>query len=233
MVAAAAFVAIFATLIGLVVWFNRRRLRRAQEDYADFADEVGLTRLSDRWLFDSRLVRVGGLFEGHPVEIEMCQGRTRAYTRLEVDYPEPLGLGLRIQVEDDEGIWTRLMRLKEVEIGVPSFDPHFILLSRDEERLKSLLGMDLRRMLLDLKYAAADVRIGDDGLYVLLEEAGPPDTLVRVLELSSRLATGLYRRAEEITRSEEREAQEASSSGAFTPLPGTLTAIDAEQDRPT
>lgn len=216
----------------IAAWLSRRA-RGAEEPYAYLCDAHGFTRKSDRYLNQTRVIRYAGEFRGVATAIEVGDGPGVDYARVEFTLRQSLQLGIRISSDREDGaLWMRLMRMREVRVGLQHFDAQFILLARREDRLKQLLDHEARRMLMDLGRLARDVRQDDVELHVFYEGRAPRETLDAILEEGAQLATHLVRRAEDVLAEEVRQSEEQSAP-AFTPLPGTLKSIPAREEQDT
>lgn len=202
-------------------WLSRRRWLQHEE--LAFLREEGFEPLSDRWLIDTRIVRYTGRRHGLLVRVESGSGPSRTYARAAVEFPSGVPIGVRISSEHDEGLLTRVLRLREVEIGLHHFDSQFILLSRDEERLKSLLEPEMRQMLMSLRERVRDVRLDEDGVHINVSGQVSPGDFLQLIDDAVRLGRDAHSKAVEIL-SDERDA--SSESSVFTPIPGALEAIE-------
>ncbi len=212
-------------LIGIVAaqvmrWLSRRSWQEHEE--LDFLGAAGFQRISDRWLIDSRIVRYRGTRLGANVRVESGAGPSRIFARVDIDFPTEIPLGVRISSEHDEGLLTRVMRLREVEIGMRRFDTQFILLTRNEDRLKTLLDRSLREMLMRLRENARDMRVDEEGVHFNISGEVSGDEFLGLLDDASRVAQATYSRATAILD----EEREAADSSVFTPVPGALKAVE-------
>ena len=229
-----------ATFLGVIVagvlavqvmnWMTRRKWR-AHEQYPILAAELGFERTRDRFLIDTRIQRYHGRRHGWPTEIEVGAGPQGVYLRVDYEFERTVDLGMRISSEHEDGFMTRVMRLREIEVGHELFDSQFILLSRDEERLRDLLDKDVRHMLLDLGGSVRDLRLNDDGLHLQIMGELDDEQVRRLIDRGAQLASAVFARAEKL---QQQRREEQNASDVFSPVTGTHQAIpvvDAELGR--
>jgi len=229
-IVAAALIVIAIVASRIVSWLGRRHTR-ARDDFQYLCDSYGFEKLSDRFAFDTRIIRYAGHFRGAPAKIEVGMGGGVSYARVDFAFEREVPLGLHISSEHEEGLLTRVMRLREVKIGLHHFDSQFILLSRNEGRLKQLLDHDVRRMLISLRKAAKDVKLNDEGLHLFVAGAIERAAFVALLEEGAQLSSHVFRRGEDILTDEAKASEEAPAP-AFTPIPGALQAVKSDEERP-
>lgn len=227
-----ALITLFVVLLGvaavqIVHWLVARRWRRTA--HLDFlVAEFGFDQVADRFLVDSRIVRYAGFHQGTSVRVEVGAGPLMTFVRVDYMFEREVSLGLRISSEHEEGMVTRFMRLREIQVGLHHFDSQFILLSRDEGRLRELLDHDIRRMLIALRGKVRDVRLNDQGLHLQTIGDIERQDFLQILDDGAQLATHAFRRAEQILEEEARKEEEQATPPAFTPLPGALQAVSSE-----
>ena len=211
---------LFAVLVVAVVarkvtnWFTRRKWTD-HEELEFLVSDLGLTRTADRFLHDTRIVRYAGVKQGCQTLVESGVGPGTKYCRIDFSFRREVPLGVRISSEREEGLLTRVMRMREIEIGLRHFDDQFILLSRSEERLKELLDHDLRGMLIGLRTRVRDVRLNDRGLHLQLFGAFEKDDFIDIFREGAELASRAFKRAEGINESADDGVE---SSSAFIPV---------------
>ncbi len=220
-------IAVGVLAVQLVNALARRRWR-AHDQYPFLVSELGFERTQDRFLVDTRIQRYAGNHRGRQVEIEVGSGSHGVYLRLDFEFEKHIDLGLRVSSESEDGFGSRLLRLKELEIGHQHFDSQFILLCRDETRLKELLDPDVRRMLLDLNTRVRELRLNDNGLHLQLFGAIEDDVVRTTIDLGVQLAGAVYVRASEL---QEQRREEIAASGTFAPVTGSMAAIGIEDAR--
>lgn len=216
-------VLVLGVLTVQVVNFITRRRWRTHEQYPFLADELGLERAQDRFLIDTRIQRYRGTRHGRETEVEVGAGSQGVYVRVDYHFQRTVDFGVRISSEHEDGFTTRLLRLREIEVGHKGFDSQFILLSRDEDRLHELLDHDIRRMLLALREDVRDLRLNDDGLHLQVLGALGKDELKALIDRGAELASNVFRRTERIM--EERQKEQTATTEAFAPVTGTLPAV--------
>lgn len=225
---AAALIVIGIAAEWIVSWLGRRQ--RAAVDRYDFLSHAyGFELVSDRFVADHRILRYSGQFRGTDCHVEIGFGPGVEYGRIDFEFERALPIGLRISSEHEESAVTRVMRLREMNIGLHHFDSQFLLLARNEERAKQLLDHDVRRMLVSLRSRATDVRLDDVGLNMLSAGSVQPEPFGSLLEEGAQLTSYLFRLAEDTLAEEARVAE--ASLPAFTPIPGTLHAVGERRDR--
>lgn len=226
----AAALIVVAVIAGQIMSWLGRRHTRSRTDFQYLVDSFGFDRVSDRFAFDTRVIRYAGHFRGSPARIEIGMGGGVSYARVDYAFEREVPLGLHISSEHEEGLLTRVMRLREVKIGLHQFDSQFILLSRNENRLKQLLDHDVRRMLISLRAKAKDVKLNDDGLHLFVAGQIDRDAFVSILEEGAQLSSHVFRRGEDILL-EEAKSVEETHAPAFTPVPGALQAVSTDEER--
>lgn len=222
---AALVVVVVAGAVQLVGVIGRRRLISRRPDYGNLASRLGFELKHQRWVFSTHVTRLVGTRGDLEFVLELDHSEELAYMRLWVEFPMPLDIGFRVVTESDESMWSRVVRMREVEIGAPTFDPHFVLLARDEERITRLLDHDIRRMMLELYHDTEFLTVDDDAMTLLVSKELSEDEVARFVDLSAQLALRLSRGADGIHESERAETAAASITSAFTPMPGDIKAI--------
>lgn len=223
---AALVVVVVAGTIQLVGAINRRRLDARRPTYDGLSSRLGFDLSHQRWVFETHVTRLRGSRGDLDITLELDHSEDLAYTRIWVNFPVPLDIGFRLVTESEESLWSRIIRMRELEIGSSVFDPHFVLLGRDEERLKRLLDQDVRRMMLDLFHDTEFIAIDDDAMTLLASGEKDEDWVARFVDLSVQLALRLARGADRIHSEDRAGGEEASRTSAFTPVPGDIEAVE-------
>lgn len=175
-----------------VVWVVRQRALTgavawgaADEQAAlERAAALGLTQRSDRTLFGRRVLQAWGERDGVSWQLEVCTSARGGYVRLFGQPATTLDQGVRILREASAGALGWLWRMREVRLGDAAVDDRLVLLARDEERLRVLLGTPLKAELLSLEQLADRMEVGDEGVFVQLDRVCGVDELVTLLGAS-------------------------------------------------
>ncbi len=221
-------VLLVAGVVQLIGVIHRRRLDERRPDYDELSTRLGFELQQQRWMFDTHVARFIGSRGDLEILLEIDHSERLAYQRVWIEFPVPLDLGFRMMTEAEESIWSRLIRMREVEIGAPSFDPHFLLLARDEERISKLLDEDLRRNLLELVQTTEFIAVDDDAMTLLVGGEIEIEGTSRTIDLAAQAAMRMIRNADAIHDAERNEAEADHVTTAFTPIPGALKAVDSE-----
>jgi hypothetical protein len=222
---AIAAVLLVAGVVQLIGAIHRRKLDERRPDYEALSRRLGFELQQQRWLFDTHVARLVGTRGDLEILLEIDHSEELSYRRLWIDFPVPLDMGFRIMTEADESVWSRLMSMREIEIGAPSFDPHFLLLARDDERVGRLLDQDVRRMFLDLYNVTEFIAVDDDAMTLLMRGELSDDQMSDFMDTAARLATRLARGADEIHDEDRAERESTGVTSAFTPVPGDIQAV--------
>jgi hypothetical protein len=174
------------------LWVARQHVRAralvwtAEEEASalELAASWGMREHSARTLFGRRLVQAWGERGRLTWQLEVCTSEQGAYVRLIGQPEEGLDQGVRIMREASGGALGWMWRLREVQLGEPGVDARLVLLARDEERLRVLLGTQLKDEVLELESRVDRMELGDDGLFVHVGRACTVEQLAQLIQAS-------------------------------------------------
>ncbi len=223
--------ATFVVVVGLHAyrWLSWRN-RQSKSPYAFLVESFAFDRSSERRIADTRVTRYSGRFRGMRVTLERGDSDHDEYLRIHIRFEDDLEFGVRISSEHEDDLMVRLKRMREMQIGSHHFDSEFLLLSRDEERMKQLLDHDTRRMLMQTRKSVKGMRLDDIGLHLHVVGEKSREALTEILDGGVQLCDYVARRAEDVLAAEaEAQKEQEGPVPAFTPVPGTMTSISGER----
>jgi hypothetical protein len=185
--------ALLGVVLGWGVWVIRQRSWAGAVAWGA-ADEqavlervaaLGLTQRSERTLFGRRVLQAWGERDGVSWQLEVCTSVRGGYVRLFGQPASALDQGVRILREAGAGALGWLWRMREVRFGEAAVDERLVLLARDEERLRVLLGTQLREELLLLERLSDRMEVGDEGVFVQLDRVCGLDELEALLSAAT------------------------------------------------
>ncbi|QDG54060.1 hypothetical protein FIV42_25950 [Persicimonas caeni] len=153
---------------------------------------LGLERCDRRTVFGDIVHRLRGEFNRLRVDMEVQVGRSCSFTRITIDFPQPLDQELTILSDRKPAVRNWLLRQKEVELGVEEFDRDFILLARHERRLEAILSPAIRFQLRRLMDKVDKLEVGDHALHVMVLEMTEPDAVSALLKKALETAERIY-----------------------------------------
>ena len=192
--------------IGVVaVWAGQRflagfRLERAAERHQAYADalarlgaSLNIGQAEVYTTLGARSYILEGEFNRLGVVVEVFADARDTYLRVTLRFRRPLAQDLRVLSVRNLSLRNWFMRLQEVEVGDPEFDRHFVLLTRDEQRLHQILSPSVRYQFQRIAEVVDDLRLNDDNLFLFADGVSDPATISYVtrkaLELGERLYT--------------------------------------------
>jgi len=143
---------------------------------------AGAGRLHERSLFRSMNYWSEFEREGQLVTVEVCDGERIDYTRVTMEFDDPLGQGIQLLCEEGAGALGWLMSVREVALEDESLGMRFITMAQDPERLHDLLASDVGVRLGELRELVEDLQLTDQGLHVYLGYAARADVLEHLLD---------------------------------------------------
>lgn len=133
----------------------------------------------------------------YPLEVECLDGYFADYCRIFLRFKTPLEQGIYLLSEDRFGVMTTLLRSREVRIGQKNVDHHFVLLAKEDARLKALLdAQGVKQRLLDLAMMSDELIVTDDEIFMVLASLPQPEQLESLLTQLESLARQLEARAQ-------------------------------------
>lgn len=156
-------------------------------------ERLGFADLHIRPLFRSRSVWAAMEREALRVEMEMCDGGWRDYTRVTCTFKRPLQQGVQMMCEEGAGLMGWLYSLHEVQSEDEEINDRFIMLTRDDERLHELLTSPLRQHIIRLRDRVEDFKLTDQALFVYQDALVQEDDLTKIVEEVIYLASDLIR----------------------------------------
>lgn len=196
----------------------RNRRWAKHEQYPELSTALGLSVRSDRFLVDARVMRFEGTRHGRAIELEVGAGAQGVYVRMQFPFEHAVDLGVRVSVEQDDNPLTRVMRLREMEVGHEAFDSQFILLARSADRLQEVLNEPIRAALAGLRGQVRDLRLDESGLALLVTTALAKEELYSVIEEGARVTQLIFDRAEELAEARRQQQESLDQGGLDLPV---------------
>lgn len=215
------------------------------------ARSLGLECCDRRTLFGDLVHRLRGDFNRLSVEMEVQVGRSCSFTRITIEFPQPIDQELTILSERKPALRNWLLRQREVEIDDEEFDRDFILLARHEKRLEAILSPAIRFQLRRLMDRVDKLEVGDHALHVMALDMTDPEQVSSLLKKAvetaervyatsmqlgpspSRVEASVYSQAtaDIYSREEEPASGDASPSSSSSSSSSTLSTATAETPR--
>ena len=155
--------------------------------------QIGFYPLRERPLFRARTMWTRVEREHLTLDLEFCDGDGLDYTRLICSFTEPLHQGIQILCEEGAGFRGWLLSMHEAEIADPEIDDRFILMAKDDDRLKALITGPLRMLLISLRDRVEDFQLTDQAFYIRLDDVVRESELERLIEDALILGDELIR----------------------------------------
>jgi len=172
--------------VGVVLALNLAQRRKADRDWTEAARRLGF-RFKPGGLIGLR--EMSGELQGCDVEVATVMrssGRSRSpYTLWQVRYPQPLGLGLKLEREGFFSGVGKLLGAQDIQVGDEAFDDALLVKGRDPQEIREFLTRPRRARILRALGSYQELEIDDEG--VELELSGYSDT-EQLVSLSKRLA---------------------------------------------
>ncbi len=150
--------------IGLAIVAARRLVRRMAARWAEAATILGLQYDQPRL----GTPRISGTIRAMRTEVGIHRrgsGKNRqTFTRYEIRFPSS-GFQFRLTRQTALSRITNLFGAQDVEIGDTSFDDAFVVKTKAEDRLRTLLRSGLRGVLVRVAAAYPGIAFEDDGVF--------------------------------------------------------------------
>ncbi len=216
---------VFAGVVMLVLIAVARFLSRldvrglpATEVNLDTYDSVeGLELVASRAVYEAHQVEFMKEVEPFEVRVELCDGPGDHFTRVTIDFPLRLHLGIRLQAEFEDGFTNRMLQAREIEIGDEAFDTRFLVFGPDPERVVRAIEPEVRALLNELADDAGDVRLSDETLLVVYPQLLEAEKLTGVMEKMLEIA-GRYTERGKAIYEQIREGESADERAGSGPL---------------
>jgi hypothetical protein len=198
---------------GIIIWAlpklsaGRTSVAESQElmdGLEAVAAQLGLGECDRRTLFGELVHRVRGEYDRLQIDIEVQLGDQASFVRLRVEFPQTLDQEITILSDRKRTVRTWLLRQKEMSVGDPEFERDFILLARHPERIQKLLSGALRFQLRRLGERVDKLEIGDEAVYVWVDEVSSPEDINALVEQTVECAERIYAAARELGPSPSR-----------------------------
>ncbi len=193
MAGAIAMIVLFFGIVGLCLWLGVVSNRKAAENVARIAAQLGLAFTPHKGF--TRAASAEGTHRGRPLKVfsyTTGSGKSKqTWAALQARPLTPVSLTFRLQ---RQGFGTKLLGLfgaKEITVGDPAFDDHWFIQTNQPEFLQAALLPELRERIM------AAVRSGAKGTFELKDgavtyaELGsfyPRDTIDRFTRLADLVA---------------------------------------------
>lgn len=168
-----------------------------QQELVEVLRALGFGELRVRPLFRSRALWAQIERPQLTLEIELCDGAWRDYTRLHCSFTRPLNQGFQLLCEEGAGAMGWVLSFHEVELEDEELDERFILLARDDERLGELIRSPLRQEMIRLRDLVEDFQLTDQGLFLFVSYVAREQALRELIKAALYLSDDLIRWAQE------------------------------------
>lgn len=159
-------------VVGIVVWSLVIQPKRHRESWARAAEALGLQLHPGPDYQPTMMGTLGGL----PIRVRARRvvtgsgksRKVRYYTRVAVDFPQHLGMGLTIRAQGGlERMWHRVAGSSGITVGDPRLDPHFEVRGIDAGHVQQLVRVPyVTEGLLLLVGRAFKLSVQDHGLHL-------------------------------------------------------------------
>jgi hypothetical protein len=150
----------FVVAVGIAISVGIATNQKANETWQAAARELGLRFEPGTWLGGRK---IQGQYRGQWVKVDVHSTggkNSQTFTRYQVFYPEPLGLGLRL---NRQGFFSNLWQMlggQDIQVGDGEFDADVVVKGRDPQEVIRFLTPARRarvhRLLLDLQACIID-----------------------------------------------------------------------------
>jgi hypothetical protein len=154
------FILFVGAAVAIGIFYGIASNQRANQAWQAAAAKMRLPYTSGGWMSGRK---IEGQYHGHWIKADVYSTggkNSQTYTRYEVFFPEPLGLGLRLT---RQGFFSNLWHLlggHDIQVGDPEFDADVVVKGRDPDAVIRFLTPARRarihRLLLDLQAATID-----------------------------------------------------------------------------
>lgn len=209
----AGLVLVLAALVVMGWWLFRRR--RRQEMRAELVEQLdrcgrrlGLETVWQTPLFQADVYGIHGEIDDFRIRGEMWDKSSRDFFRLTVHYPHGVQQTFRLLSRRRQGI-ERMWRLRKVDIDDEDFDGAFHLYTRpeDAERIWGLIAEGVRDELLELGERSDRLKMGNNALFVYVEDAADVQVVQQLIEDAVAVAKTFTNQASGVVSAEERQTQ--------------------------
>lgn len=156
------------------------------------ANSLNLERCDRRTIFGDLVHRLRGEFNRLHVEMEVQVGLSCSFTRITIDFPQPLDQDLTVLSERKPALRNWLLRQKEFQMDDEEFDRAFILLARHQKRLEAILSPAIRFQLSRLMERVDKLEVGDHALHVMVLETTDPEQVSSLLKKALETAERIF-----------------------------------------
>jgi hypothetical protein len=197
---------IVAVIVTFLIWLMGMLWRRyysvdarslieasALEEMDRQLQQIGFYPLRERPLFRARTLWTRIERKHLALDLEFCDGDGLDYTRLICRFTEPLHQGIQILCEEGAGFRGWLLSMHEAQISDPEIDDRFILMAKDDDRLKALIQGPLRVLLISLRDRVEDFQLTDQAFFIRLDDVVRESELERLIEDALILGEELIR----------------------------------------
>ena len=197
---------IVAVIVTFLIWLMGMLWRRyysvdahslieasALEEMDRQLQNIGFYPLRERPLFRARTMWTRIEREHLALDLEFCDGDGLDYTRLICTFTEPLHQGIQILCEESSEFRGWLLSMREANIGDAEIDDRFILMAKDDDRLKTLITGPLRVLLISLRDRVEDFQLTDQSFFIRLDDVVRQGDLERLIEDALILGDSLVR----------------------------------------
>lgn len=157
-----AVIPVFAFFVILAIASRQKKINQA---WQEAASQLGL-QLRPAAMFSAR--QIFGVYDGYPVIVDTWSTggkNSKTYTRYCVQFPEPLGLGLKLTRQHFFSGVAKLFGAQDIEVGDNTFDDTVVVKGFDVGQVTAFLTPSRRLRIARLLTAHHACEIGDEGLH--------------------------------------------------------------------
>lgn len=159
------------------------------------SEHPDLDVVAERYVYGMRLTELTHRNDAFSDLVEIGSEGGYDFTRVTIEFPTRLKIGVHLALEAEEGFFKRLMNMKETQVGHEHFDSQFIVLASNQARAERTLTDDVREAMLNLRSEVSELRITDGGVYSRLPTALSSEKLGDILPKIQSVAHRYYERA--------------------------------------
>ncbi len=188
--------------LGTTAWwlFRQRRRHEMRQELADeLAQCVSRLGLGTVWqapLFQADVFGIRGLVDGFDVRAELWDKSSHEFFRLTIHFPQSTRQELRLRAGKAPGT-EKLWRMDPITTGHQRFDEVYKAYGRfdEDEQAKEVLTARVRRLLLSFVDDVDGIRIGDNSLYLFVDDGIDTDRVECLVRDALAASVELYSQA--------------------------------------
>ncbi len=161
----------------------------ALREHPDFAV------VAERYVYGMRLTELVDRNDAFADLVEIGSDGGHDFTRVTIEFPTRLKVGIHMALESEEGFFKRLMNMKETQLGHEHFDSQFIVLATNRARVERTLSEGVREAMLNVRSYVSELRVTDNSICARLPRALTSVELKEILPKIQSVAHLYYERA--------------------------------------